>query len=70
MVNIGDKMLMDGVILQGVSYIYFKLLLTYATILVIRERSRDGSNQIQANTIMGLEKPVFALVAGLGTAAT
>lgn len=63
--QLGDKLFMVGVILQGVSYVLFTLLLTYATILVMREGARGRAGQMQGSMIMGLEKPVFALVAGL-----
>lgn len=65
MTNIGDKMFLIGVILQGVSYILFTILVTYATILVIRDGARGKSGHLQGRMILGLEKPVFALVAGL-----
>ena len=63
--NLGDKLFLIGVILQGVSYILFTLLLTYATILVIRDGANGGRKQTHERRIMGLETPVFALVAGL-----
>ncbi|CCF53185.1 hypothetical protein NDA11_006905 [Ustilago hordei] len=63
--EIGDKLFLVGVILQGVSYILFTLLLTYATILVMREGARNNVGQMGDRKIMGLDKPVFALVGGL-----
>lgn len=65
LVKVGDKLFLIGVILQGVCYVLFTLLLTYATVLVMRDGARNGAAQTQRSTIMGLEKPVFALVAGL-----
>ncbi|KAJ1028358.1 hypothetical protein NDA16_001528 [Ustilago loliicola] len=61
----GDKLFLVGVILQGISYILFTLLLTYATILVTREGACNKAGQMGERKIMGLEKPVFALVGGL-----
>lgn len=65
MVEVGDKLFLAGVILQGLSYILFTLLLTYATCLVMRNGARTKAGGAQSSMIMGLEKPVFALVAGL-----
>ncbi len=65
MTQLGDRLFLVGVILQGVSYVLFTMLLTYATWLVIREGARSGAGQLQDRKIMGLEKPVFGLVAGL-----
>ncbi|EST07951.1 RTA-like protein [Kalmanozyma brasiliensis GHG001] len=65
LVDVGDKMFLTGVSLQGASYIFFTLLLTYATVLIIREGARNNAGYIKSDLIMGLEKPVFALVAGL-----
>lgn len=65
MVDVGDKLFLAGVILQGLSYILFTLLLTYATCLVIRAGAKPRAGLAQSGMIMGLEKPVFALVAGL-----
>lgn len=65
MAELGDHLFLAGVILQGVSYMLFTLLLTYATVLVIREGARNPAAMAHARTIMGLEAPVFALVAGL-----
>lgn len=63
--NIGDKMFLAGVILQGISYVLFSLLLTYATVLVIREGTGKRQAPSQASMILGLERPIFALVGGL-----
>lgn len=65
MVEFGDKLFLAGVIVQGLSYILFTLLLTYATCLVMRDGSRAKAGFVQSNTILGLEKPILALVAGL-----
>ncbi|SJX62134.1 uncharacterized protein SRS1_12983 [Sporisorium reilianum f. sp. reilianum] len=65
MVEVGDKLFLAGVVLQGISYLLFTLLLTYATCLVIREGARTRAGEEQGSMILGLEKPVFALVAGL-----
>ncbi|SPO22230.1 uncharacterized protein UTRI_02238_B [Ustilago trichophora] len=65
LVNVGDKMFLIGVILQGVSYILFTLLVTYATILVVRDGARGGQSQSHERKIMGMEVAVFSLVAGL-----
>lgn len=65
MVDVGDKLFLAGVILQGLSYILFTLLLTYATCLVIRDGARTQAGAQQSSMIFGLEKPVFALVTGL-----
>lgn len=65
MTEIGDKLFLIGVILQGVSYILFTLLLTYATILVVREGARNNLGQRGERKILCLEMPVFALVGGL-----
>lgn len=61
--EIGDKLFLAGVILQGISYILFTILITYATIKVVREGS--GSSHSPHRRIFGLDAPVFGIVAGL-----
>ena len=63
--NLGDTLFMVGVILQGVSYILFTLLLTYATGLVVRDGACGSRAYGQERRILGLDTPIFALVAGL-----
>ncbi|GAC92534.1 hypothetical protein PHSY_000088 [Pseudozyma hubeiensis SY62] len=65
MVNVGDKLFLAGVIIQGLSYILFTLLLTYATCLVIRDGSRAKADFTRPDTILGVDKHVLALVGGL-----
>ncbi|TKY87607.1 hypothetical protein EX895_003621 [Sporisorium graminicola] len=65
MVNVGDKLYLGAVIMQGISYIFFTLLVTYATFMVIRDGARERASVQHSNTIMGLGKHVFALFSGL-----
>lgn len=65
MVELGDKLFLAGVIMQGLSYVLFTLLLSYATCLVILDGARTAPGLRQSGMVLGLDKPVFAMVAGL-----
>lgn len=63
--QLGDRLFLVGVALQGASYILFNLLLTYAVWLVVKEGTRGSSVVNQERKVLGLDTPVFALVSGL-----
>ncbi|KAJ9477885.1 Protein RTA1 [Pseudozyma hubeiensis] len=65
MVNVGDKLFLAAVILQGLSYILFTVLLTYATCMVVRDGGRAKADSTRPDTILGMNKHVLALVGGL-----
>ncbi|KAF9360297.1 hypothetical protein BGX26_009876 [Mortierella sp. AD094] len=62
--NLGDKLFLIGVSVQGISYLLFTLLLTVAFIRLIDDRKRNYPNQLQKGWT-GLDKQTLTVVGGL-----